>query len=121
MKKREIAIVVGLALIAIIAIFLLNRNPKVDGEMIGVVHQEKVILTFDSDVDATYTVTGLVGKMVIEVKDNAWHVKEVDCPNHNCEHMGWKDVDSIGIPITCIPNDIIIVPQSTIDNMGIEE
>ncbi len=53
--------------------------------------------------------------LAIEVKDGKWHVSKVDCPNHNCEKMGWVDVDSI-LPIQCIPNGIYIVSANAVQN-----
>lgn len=94
---------------------------EAEGEWIAVVHRSRVIHWFDSGVDDIHTVEGLVGKMEIEVKDNSWRISYVDCPNHTCEKMGWRSLDSIEIPITCIPNDIIIVPKSMADNMDLIE
>lgn len=55
------------------------------------------------------------GDLTIEVKDGKWHVSKVDCPNHNCEKMGWVDADSI-LPIQCIPNGIYIVSANAVQN-----
>lgn len=122
MKKNEIIIVVVLfvaALLVIVNRSLRKIEPTDDakGYWIGVLYDNKPILYFDSGIDDTYSVTGDVGEMVIEVKDNAWHVKQVECPNHVCEQMGWHDIDTLGIPITCVPNNIVIVPKDTIENM----
>ena len=139
MKKREILILVIIACLSLAGLFFLNRskikpndtpshtpssstnNPEGDpkGEWIGVIHRSKVILWFDSGVDDIYTVEGLVGKMDIEVKNGEWHISYVDCPNHTCEKMGWMNVDTLGVPITCLPNDILIVPKTMIDNMDL--
>ena len=136
MKKKEVIILAIIACLSIMGLVMLNRakttpsdtpssyinlpeeEPK--GEWIGVLHKSSIILWFDSEVDDTYTVEGLVGRMDIEVKGGQWHISYVDCPNHTCEKMGWIGVDSIGIPITCLPNDILIVPKTMIDNMDLE-
>lgn len=81
-------------------------NEQAKGEWIVVVYRGEIVQWFDSGVDATYTVKGNVGDLTIEVKDGKWHVSKVDCPNHNCEKMGWVDADSI-LPIQCIPNGYI--------------
>ena len=141
MKKREIIVLAIIACLSLAGLFFLNRskiepndtpshtpssstnNPEGDpkGEWIGVIHRGKVILWFDSGVDDIYTVQGLVGRMDIEVKNGEWHISYVDCPNHTCEKMGWMNVDSLGVPITCLPNDILIVPKTMIDNMDLAE
>jgi hypothetical protein len=77
------------------------------GQWIAVIHGSSVALWFDSGVDSTYTLTGDYGTMTITVKDNKWCVSAVECPNHNCEQMGWDDGTNM-VPITCIPNNIMI-------------
>lgn len=81
-----------------------------------VIHRNDIILHFDSGVDASYTVTGDVGKLTVEVKDNKWHVSKVDCPNHVCERMGWMDSENYFYPIQCIPNAITIVSEDAYSN-----
>ena len=77
------------------------------GIWVGIVHRGKVVQWFDSGVDGEYVVKGNVGEVHVEVKDKKWHVREVDCPNQLCVKMGWADENSI-IPITCLPNDVLI-------------
>lgn len=89
---------------------------KAEGEWIAVVNRAKVILYFDSAVDGEYEVEGNVGHMVIEVKDQMWHVKEVDCYDYTCQHMGWIGTESI-LPIICLPNDIVIIDAATASEM----
>ena len=96
-------------------------SEEAKGEWIGVIHRGRVILWFDSGVNNIYTVYGLVGEMNIEVENGEWHISYVDCPNHTCEKMGWMNVDSIGVPITCLPNDILIAPYNMLKNMVLEQ
>ena len=116
MKKREIIIIVVLALIAggVIAYF---KWPKKTEEaepttLVAIQHGNNIVKEFDPNVDAIYEVTGDYGKMQIEVKDGKWHVSSVECPNHICEAMGWVSADEI-IPISCLPNNIIIYVEET--------
>ena len=53
--------------------------------------------------------------LVFEVKDGRWHVGSVECPNHTCEQMGWDDGSSF-MPITCIPNNIMIGTSEWVEN-----
>ena len=131
MKKKEYIALGVIAIISIVLILvfkfipaIINRtdnslngapNDQAKGEWIVVVYRGEIIQWFDSGVDATYTVKGNVGDLTIEVKDGKWHVSKVDCPNHNCEKMGWADVDSI-LPIQCIPNGIYIVSANAVQN-----
>lgn len=86
------------------------------GEWIAVVHNNRIILYFDSGVDSEYTVTGDVGEMHIEVRDGRWHVKDVECYDYTCKNMGWADQKNL-FPIICLPNDLVIVNAETAWNM----
>lgn len=115
MKKREVIILVILALIAggVIAYFKWPKQEETEPTtLVAIQHGNTILKEFDPSVDAIYEVTGDYGKMQIEVKDGKWHVKEVECPNHICEAMGWVDTSEI-IPITCLPNNIIIFVEET--------
>ena len=133
MKKKEwlILSIICIAALAMLAYFKLmpKKEPPADphaeavqpqeeakGEWITVVWRNKIILYFDSGIDAEYEVEGDVGHMLIEVKDNSWHVKEVDCYDYTCKNMGWMTTDSI-LPIICLPNDLVIIDSDTAQNM----
>lgn len=137
MKKKEIWIVAGIAVVAIVAILIVNilkvqNKTAVDaqvsagtatsiptdtpkGKWVAVIHGNEAALWFDSGINDTYTVTGDYGQMTIVVQDGKWHVSSVECPNHNCEQMGWDDGTNM-VPITCIPNNIIICTYDVAQN-----
>ena len=54
--------------------------------------------------DATYDIGG---HMVVEVKEGKIRALETDCPDQICVKEGW--VSSSGVPIVCVPNEIMIV------------
>lgn len=128
MSKKEIkilVIIVAVALLAIAGIYVWKNNAsssttsndpnaapttQAKGQWVAIIHRMEVAQWFDSGEDAEYTVTGDYGEMTVEVKDGKWHVKEVECPNHTCEGMGWDDGEGI-MPITCIPNNILIMTE----------
>jgi len=127
MKKKELLIIVIIALCACLGLVFFKvkssetvsdgfgPSDEATGEWIAVIHRNEVALWFDSGVDDTYTLTGDYGKMTITVKDGKWCVSEVECPNHNCEQMGWDDGTNM-IPITCIPNNVMICTKSVARN-----
>lgn len=134
MKKKELYIIIIIAIVSIVSIIcmtmyhkknIINRaeketyeenqgeekpQGKPKGYWVGIVYHDTVIKWFDSGIDAKYTVSGDVGKITVEVKNGKWHVCNVDCPNHNCERMGWADKESF-FPIQCIPNGIYIATE----------
>lgn len=126
MKKREIGIVLGIVVVGLVALLFFNVFKKeadpnaipttqAKGKWVAIIHRQKVAQWFDSGVDGEYTVEGNYGEMVVEVKEGKWHVKEVECPNHTCENMGWDNGENL-VPITCIPNDIIIATEDWAEN-----
>ena len=129
MKKKEVLIIAVIALLSLGAILFMKLKPrstpevsqdlpaeKAEGDWIAVVHRNKVILWFDSGVDADYTVYGNVGHMHIEVRDRSWHVADVDCYDYTCKNMGWMSADAL-LPIICLPNDLVIIDAETAQNM----
>lgn len=105
---------IGIAAVAVIAILIYNSQ-RVIGKRVAVIHRNKVAFWFDSGKDDEYHITGDYGDMTITVKDGKWCVSEVECPNHNCEQMGWDDGTNM-IPITCIPNNIMICTEDVANN-----
>lgn len=115
MKKRELVILIGIVVIAVIALFLLRRPEKEEVQLVAIQYQNKIIQRFNPNEDATYHIQGSYGTLDVEVKDNKWHVVNEECPNHICNKMGWKDITSIE-PIVCFPNEIMIFVEETNDN-----
>lgn len=121
MKKKEKLILGIIALIAIIAIGVMKKpsDTKVNSDKgtqtakVAIVHGDQVVQEFDPNVDAIYDIQGDYGKLRVEVKDGKWHVMDdVECPNLICNKMGWVGVDDV-MPITCLPNNIIIVVEES--------
>lgn len=108
MNKKDMKLIAALLLLAVagvIVYWLMSRNYRGD---IGVVeYKDEIILEFDIDKDEVYEFSGSYGIMHLEVKDSRFRVIEVECPNHNCEQMGWHDADSL-TPIVCMPNEVVI-------------
>lgn len=123
MKRKEIYILIVIVSISLFALFFFRR-PKAytgsstsgdfqsqSGVTVAVQHGNQIVLEFDPDVDALYHVDGDTGGLDIEVKDKQWRVVHEKCPNHICAAMGWANKDSV-IPITCLPNNIMIFVES---------
>ncbi|NLC95961.1 MAG: hypothetical protein GX675_00095 [Erysipelotrichaceae bacterium] len=108
MKKKEIVIISIFAVIMFMMLFIYRSySNNLNKDIVQVVHNEKVILEFDPNIDKIYEFTGSYGHMEIEVKDGMWRVINEDCPNHICSSVGWVSVDSY-LPIICIPNEVYI-------------
>lgn len=136
MKKKEILMIAVIAALSLAALLYMKLVPKrgsgqlpddpyaseempaeeAKGDWIAVVHRNRVILWFDSGIDADYTVEGNVGHMHIEVRNRSWHVADVDCYDYTCKNMGWMDIDSY-LCIVCLPNDLVIADGATAMNI----
>ena len=114
MKRNEKIIIAVLAAAALIALAVLRlRTKNGSGYVVAIQYRSQIVREFDPMTDAVYDVDGDVGGLQVEVRDGKWHVINEQCPNHICANMGWMGVDDIGIPITCLPNNVIIFLEET--------
>ena len=68
--------------------------------------RNKIIDYLPIDEDGLFEYNGDYGTIILEIKDEKYHVYEVECPNHTCEQQGWNSAKSM-IPISCLPNNIL--------------
>lgn len=107
MKKKEIVIVIVaciLALISYLAISFFNANKT---NCTAKNASGDVLLKFNINEDNYYTLQGEYGVFHIEVKDGKCRAIDVECPNHDCVHVGWISANN-PLPIVCIPNNIVV-------------
>jgi hypothetical protein len=55
-------------------------------------------------------------KEISEVLDGKYHAVNVECPNHDCEKVGWVTIGS-SKQIVCVPNEIYIMQSDVIDTV----
>lgn len=107
MKKKEIVIVIIVCMFAILAYLPISFFSK-DKKMVTAKNANgDVLLTFNIYEDAYYELEGEYGKFHIEVKDGKCRAINVDCPNHNCEAVGYISPNN-PLPIVCLPNNIVV-------------
>jgi hypothetical protein len=56
--------------------------------------------------DRIIHLTGLLGNMAIEIKNNQVRILETNCPEKLCRLRGW--VKLTGDSIVCVPNKVIV-------------
>ena len=108
MNKNDKKLIVGCLIFALIALgiyYIIQKNHQ--GEIGIVEYKDDILLEFDLDKDDIYEFKGTNGIVHLEVKEGRFRVFDVECPNHDCEQMGWHDKESL-TPIVCLPNEIII-------------
>lgn len=107
MKKKDIIVISILCIIISIG-YIITTLMQEDKKSIEVYYKNELIETIDISKNQTYTYKGSYGTFNLEVKNNRYHAINVECPNHDCEHVGWV---RLGDPkeIVCVPNEIYVI------------
>ena len=115
MKKKDLIVIIVLLVISGIGyfVFQLSQGEK---EVAEIYYKNEVVKVIDINVDQTYTIEGSYGSFSIEVKDGKYHAVNVDCPNHDCEKVGWVSIGS-SKQIVCVPNEIYVIQTDAVDQI----
>ena len=112
MNKKDKIFILGCLIFALVGFgiyYVIDKNFKGDK---GIVEYRNIkVLEFDLNKDDIYEIEGTYGIVNLEIKNGEFHVFDVECPNHDCEQMGWINKDSL-FPIVCLPNEIVIYSSS---------
>ena len=105
MKKKDIIVIVVLLVVIGVGylVFSMMQGKK---DVVEVYYKDELIEKIDISVDKTYTFKGSYGKFSLEVKNHEYHAVNVECPNHDCEKMGW--ISTAGNAIVCMPNRLLV-------------
>ncbi|MDO5439695.1 MAG: NusG domain II-containing protein [Erysipelotrichaceae bacterium] len=107
MKRKERLITLLILLLAACA-FAGIRFFDQKGETIAVKDASgAVLLEVPLAVDQTYEVEGKTGLFHLQVENQRYRAVNVDCPNHDCEAVGWVSKEDYR-PIICLPNGILV-------------
>ncbi len=79
---------------------------------VEVYYKNELIETIDISKNQLYTYKGSYGTFHLEVKDTKYHATNVDCPNHDCENVGWVSLGD-SKSIVCVPNEIYVIQSGT--------
>lgn len=115
MKKKDWIVIVGLCIILGVGFFVFQMMQG-DKEIAQVYYQKEMIQEIDLSIDKIYTFEGSYGHFSLEVKDHQYHAVNVECPNHDCEKMGWVKEGS-SKEIVCVPNEIYVIQAGTEDQV----
>ncbi len=131
MRKSDVILIAVVLIVAVVSFFafreLTNDSALVDGTAIVFYNDEKIleidladgnykvfnedrILSIDED-NKLYHVEGSNPYgVLIEYQDNRVRVIDEESPQHICRQQGWTN--SPLNPLTCLPNNIIIVIEA---------
>ena len=108
MKKKDIIFIIGLCIVIGIMYLVYEFTQKEKNGEIEVYYHNEVIETIDISKDQTYTFEGDYGVFHLEVKNHQYRAINVECPNHDCEKVGWVKEGS-SRSVICAPNDIYVI------------
>ena len=116
MNKSDIKLLVILSIV-IVSIFIIINITKKEGTIAEIYYEDKLVLTIDLNIDKEYIVDGLLGDVLLEVKNKQIRVKEENSPKHICSREGF--IGDSSRTLICLPNKIIvkIVGESNIDGV----
>ena len=107
MKKREALIILIILTTAMLSLLLFHNAYRNKRTVIVKDADNGILLSVPLEKDGYYSVEGKVGAFHLEVKDGSYRAVDVECPNHDCEEVGWVSPASYR-PIICLPNGIIV-------------
>lgn len=126
MKKRVIGLAAVIAVITVASILMIlyfeYRADAVDCYA-EVYRDDELLQTIDlTNVKEPYQIRIAYGEdeyNVLEVRRGSIGIAESSCPDHLCEHMGF--VHTSLMPITCLPNHLVIRIVETQDQESSEK
>lgn len=129
LSKIDIFFIPVLIIFALIVSFCVYYIPKDSGKYVSVYIQAKLEYHMELEVDQTLVLIpgdydkennqfpSLKGEMNIEIKDKKVRVEKEESPLHVCSKQGWISIPNM--PITCAPNAVVIIIESSLEDVTI--
>ncbi len=105
LTRADKIMLVVFALLALTSYGLLGFF-QTPGDRVTVVVGDQNIASFSLQKEGNYSVNGLLGEVVLQIKDGAVRILKVSCPRKICQQMGW--IKNSGEVIVCLPNRLIV-------------
>ncbi len=109
LKKKEIIIILLIALIAFIAILITNQKKDYSAEQYVVITIDKEMykkIPFDVDTYEEIAVHTDLGNNTIIINNGSVDVVDADCPDFVC--VNTKPAAQVGDMIVCLPHRLIV-------------
>ena len=106
MNKNDIKLIIVILVIVGILILIINLNKK-EGDTVEVYYS----------INNIYTVEGLLGDVVIEIKDKKVRVVKENSPKNICSKEGY--ISDSTKPLICLPNKVVIKIVQSSDMDGV--
>jgi len=126
-KYRLYAVITGslIAVAALVSIVLIIHgldSPVRQAPVADIYQNGRLIMSLDlgSCGDRIFTVSGDNGCYnTVEVHDGEIGITSASCPDNICVHQGFTD--SPLLPITCLPNNVVITVHESENSAGSED
>ncbi len=106
MKSKNILVLIGLLLVICIGLSIFLMVPRGATPTATIISCGEVLKSVPLGKDASFDIeTPRGGYNKVVVTDGKISVTEANCPDHICMSFGWCND---GIPIVCLPNQLII-------------
>ena len=105
MKKRDVAVLLGILAVALLGILLWMIFSKKGNEVYVYVNNEEQAV-FSLDEDVTFEIVTGEGTNLLIIRDGYATVTEADCPDGLCISMG--RISKVGQSIICLPHKVSI-------------
>ena len=107
MKKKDLIFIGVLCLVIVIGycVMTLLQGEK---SFVQVYHNKTLVQEISLDDNGIYEFKGDYGQFCLEIEDHEYRATQVQCPNHDCEKVGWVKQGSPK-SIVCVPNNIYVI------------
>jgi len=109
--SRLDALLIGVLLLSSLGIFLGVKLVSAAGTQVEVYRGETLLHSLPLHKERLLPVNSQQGRLVLQIKDGAARITEVDCPRQVCRSMG--PISQAGQAMICLPNQIIVKIRKT--------
>ena len=109
MKKRDIAVILVVLVVALVGIFFINLNKAGESDTILKVTSKGKIakeMPLTLETNETFNIETDLGLNKVKVENGVVSIYEADCPDQIC--VDTVPIDEVGELIVCLPNQVIV-------------
>ena len=105
MKKKDLALIIGIVIIAVIGLFFVMMMRK-DGKQVVITVDGTVYQQVSLEKDETIEVKTEHGVNVVKIENGAVSMESADCPDKVC--VNHASIKKSGETIVCLPHKVVV-------------
>lgn len=106
MKKRDILLVGGIVLVALVMLLVMHVTGETKGDQVQITVNGEIYGTYPLEKDQTIEVTEGEFHNVIRIEDGQAYMEEADCPDGYCKEQG--RISGQKQTIVCLPHKLVV-------------